>query len=1346
MVVGIDLGTTYSVCAYLDKKGEPRILENAQKSAFTPSVVWIEDSGLVHVGQLAKEHAVTDAKNVVLAVKNYMGTKKVFNEFSSGEKHTPETISGFILKKVMRDASKKLGEDIKDAIITVPAYFTDAQREATAQAAKLAGIHMVASINEPTAAALCFAKEKDIEKANVMVYDLGGGTFDVTIVTIDGQRIEVRACEGISHAGGRFFDEEIVKYVCEYIEGSHGIDLCEESYKEVLQELYIKAEQCKIELGECGQSDIEVEAGDIRETVTITRDFFESRVHIFYKRSESKMKKALQSAGMNIREIDHLLLVGGSSKIPYIQEKLREFYGRKLSCQVDPDVAVAKGAAIYGSLMETPQLQFSDVCSHSIGVVTVDPVQKKKVNSILIQKNTKLPTQISTKLRTVGSDNRSITISMTEGEFEALEDVAVLCDLKLELPQEVPAGCEVWMQLQLDQCQKAHIFLEVPSIQVHREFQFDRLHNLNEDEFLQLSDMVSDKIVAEDHDIPQKENQNLLDKLTKKRRDTRKKYVYEESVNIEEAFENIYGMQEIRRELGNLHRLLQLEEERKEVDIESSILRSTHFTIAGGKAVGKTMLAETIHKILYAYGIRSGETAHFVEGRDLASAFEQLMKTEDQTIIIENIEKCADKDGMYDRDNILWPLKKLLSRKKHTLSVLITGTTEGIHALLAQEQELQADLYKNFEIPPYTVEELMQICISMAEGRKLLIDERARGYIRKVLRRNYKKSGFTNAAYLGNMLEAASFHMADRISAKGYDEEIEIVTLVYEDFLSDDDGETEIRDAVKQLDRLIGLQSVKQVVMRKIDEANFMMEQEETGLDGGSRSVSRHLVFYGSPGTGKTTVARLMGSIYHSLGLLPENKLVECTAGDLVAGFVGQTAQKTRAKINEALGGVLFIDEAYMLSDDKGQYNAEAVAEILTQMETHKDELMVIMAGYKEEMEHFFRNTNEGLISRFPPQNRIVFEDYSPRELKEIFCSYVDSSGYVLETGCEELLEPMLEEKSKEDGFNNARGVRNTFEHVMEVLRSRVSAMEYTTREDYRLIRKIDIEHMFDKKTEEAKGKDYLLAELDSMIGLKAVKKEMERIVKSIEANLFFANHGGRSEEVRVSNMLFLGNPGTGKTTVARIFCEILEELGVLKKKGHFVEADREKLVSKFVGQTAGKTRKVVEQAYGGVLFIDEAYSLIKDHNDSYGREAVDTLLKLMEDHRDELIVIAAGYTEEMKEFIDSNSGRASRFSTTLTFEDYTIDELYEILKSSAGKNNCTIRQECEQPVKAYFLEQSRQKNFGNARAVRNLYEKLYDAMKIRIFELVKNSRDQQEIPQFEITLEDFLEVTSQEQ
>lgn len=272
MVVGIDLGTTYSVCAHVDENGVPRILDNKEGSKTTPSVVFFDGDTSIVVGEVAKDNSVINGQNVVSAVKNYMGKKNILKKKNDVE-YTPEVVSSFILKKIVQDAESSLGEKVTGAVVTVPAYFTDAQRMATKHAAKLAELNLVGMINEPTAAALCYIKKQNVKNSNIMIYDLGGGTFDVTILHVgDEDDVEVLSTGGLSNAGGRFFDQYIVDYVVSYMDDKYDIDLEDDEYCDELQELYIKAENAKIQLTNRSSTTIVLKVDRIKEQIEISKE------------------------------------------------------------------------------------------------------------------------------------------------------------------------------------------------------------------------------------------------------------------------------------------------------------------------------------------------------------------------------------------------------------------------------------------------------------------------------------------------------------------------------------------------------------------------------------------------------------------------------------------------------------------------------------------------------------------------------------------------------------------------------------------------------------------------------------------------------------------------------------------------------------------------------------------------------------------------------------------------------------------------------------------------------------------------------------------------------------------
>lgn len=500
MVLGIDLGTTYSVGAYLDEKGEPHVITNMEGAQTTPSVVYFESTSSVVVGQTAKDNSIINPDDVVSAVKNYMGEKRVFRS-SHGQEYTPEVVSSFILKKIVSDSEKRLDmtESIKDVVITIPAYFTDAQRTATEDAVKIAGLNLLGTINEPTAAALYYAVSTKLNHANILVYDLGGGTFDVTIIRIDDSDVIVKSTGGLSKVGGRFFDEELVDYVRDYVEDKYDIDLEDEEYVDAYQELFGRAEKAKWQLGNQEKATIAVRAGSVRENIVITRERFEEIVSKLYKRTEYVVKKAIKDAGIEACDLDKVLLVGGSSKIPYIEKNLSALLNKTLSHEVHPDLVVAQGAALYGRQLTAKREELGadnkiihDVCSHSIGVITIDPITCKKINSIQIKRNTSLPTEAKMNFRTAVENQEMVELSITEGEFVEVTDVAIISTANIKLPPNLSKGTKGEIHLQLDTSQLVHVFVSIPSANYEEEFTFERSANLSEDEVQMLTGIIAD--------------------------------------------------------------------------------------------------------------------------------------------------------------------------------------------------------------------------------------------------------------------------------------------------------------------------------------------------------------------------------------------------------------------------------------------------------------------------------------------------------------------------------------------------------------------------------------------------------------------------------------------------------------------------------------------------------------------------------------------------------------------------------------------------------------------------------------------------------------------------------------
>ncbi len=533
-----------------------------------------------------------------------------------------------------------------------------------------------------------------------------------------------------------------------------------------------------------------------------------------------------------------------------------------------------------------------------------------------------------------------------------------------------------------------------------------------------------------------------------------------------------------------------------------------------------------------------------------------------------------------------------------------------------------------------------------------------------------------------------------------------------------------VEEVLAELDDLVGLEEVKAEVRKIVNLAKGNEARRAQGLK--VPPMTYHMVFTGNPGTGKTTVARIVARAFAALGIAKKGQLVETDRSGLVGRYAGETAVKTNEKVDEALGGVLFVDEAYQLvSGDGDDHGKEAVATLLKRMEDDRDNLIVIAAGYTDEMRDFL-DANSGLRSRF--SKTIEFHDYTAKELAAIFRFMAKKNEFVLADDLDAGLDAAIAKltKKRDRTFGNARFVRQMFEDATGRQANRLAesgdmdatALKTLVLSDLGLDeRKVDVR---------APSVDEVLAELDELVGLKPVKDEVKRLVATVRANKLRQEKGLESNITMSYNFVFTGNPGTGKTTVARILGKAFRALGILER-ANFVETDRSGLVAKYEGQTAAKTNKLIDSAAGGVLFIDEAYQLNQGENDQYGSEAVATLLKRMEDSRGSMVVIIAGYSAEMKRFMEMNSGLESRFNRTIEFPDYSAKELSDIYRSMAKKAKYKLSADTENWLEAYvsLLTEKRDKNFGNARWARNLFEKSVERQSLRVTELSDPSADE---------------------
>lgn len=595
---------------------------------------------------------------------------------------------------------------------------------------------------------------------------------------------------------------------------------------------------------------------------------------------------------------------------------------------------------------------------------------------------------------------------------------------------------------------------------------------------------------------------------------------------------------------------------------------------------------------------------------------------------------------------------------------------------------------------------------------------------------------YVNIVFMDQLVASTYFEIGDNFEeGTNYMKKTAMESMMEENMQkavdSSQEKELSLDELMSELNQLIGLQSIKEQIVNHIKYLEFLKIRKEKGIDD-KEKITLHSVFTGNPGTGKTTVVKLLGKIYQQLGLLSKGHVNEVNRTHLIGEFIGQTAPKTQEQIEKSKGGILFIDEAYSLfrsGDDAKDFGREAIEIIIKTMSDGPTDIAIMVAGYPQEM-NVFLDSNPGLKSRF--SYYFNFPDYSPDELIEISYFAAQKLNVVISEQALELLKKIIQEayRNRDKSFGNARFAHYIVGQAKFNMGIRLTQMKNLKELDAEVIstiQKEDIDKVMQQKNiiqvqmsvDEGQLQE-ALRELNSMIGIDNIKEEVNEMVKLIR---YYKEIGQNVIGSFSLHSVFTGNPGTGKTTIARLFGRIYKALGILEK-GHIVETQRDGLIAEYVGQTAVKTKAIIDAAIGGVLFIDEAYGLT-DSKYSYGSEAIEVILKNMEDKRGQFVIIVAGYTKPMETFLKSNPGLMSRFDKFFHFRDYNQVELTQIMLKMIAEHEMSVTSEAQEYIKKYIedLYKNKDQYFGNAREIRRLVAEIIRKQNIRMADTPKEFR-----------------------
>ncbi|QHM73268.1 Stage V sporulation protein K [Mixta intestinalis] len=778
---------------------------------------------------------------------------------------------------------------------------------------------------------------------------------------------------------------------------------------------------------------------------------------------------------------------------------------------------------------------------------------------------------------------------------------------------------------------------------------------------------------------------------------------------VQQELESVIGLQSVKEYVLGLENNARVQKRREKAGYKFSPV-SMHMIFTGNPGTGKTMMARIVARYLKAIGVLTGGQLKEVTRADLVGKYvghtarltnEVIQSALGGVLFIdEAYALCRDRHDVFGIEAVD-ALVKGIEDHRDNLVVILAGYSDEMQTFLQANSGLKSRFPNLIHFDDYSADEMLKIAGITARSKGYVIDEACN----ESLIRQFEKSQIKgrndsgNGRLVRNIIESAIVEQSRRLAR---DPKADMGLLMAEDFRFDRHQDFDLESALASI---VGLENVKEAI--RAQHTMLLADEKRRKADVVvDIRQSLNIIFTGNPGTGKTTIARVMAAMFKNMGLLKQGQLIETDRSGLVSEYYGKTAEKTEAMIKSALGGVLFIDEAYSLSANSPN-DKEAIDTLVKLIEDYRGELVVILAGYKKEMADFMKN-NSGLESRFPLV--IHFPDYTVEELYKIALLQVTNKGFRLTGQAQARLHESVAAASRTASAHsgNGRMVRNMLENILRKQSARIATTEVAAAE---------LTTILPEDIGEARpgGKTYdLEAVLNDIIGLSEVKTYIRSLYARLRVLSERRKMGLPVDASQTLHMIFKGNPGTGKTMMARIIADVLAHINVIQTN-NLVETDRAGLVAGYVGQTAIKTTEKVREAMDGVLFIDEAYALAQGGANDFGREAIDTLVKLMDDNRDRLVVILAGYSQNMDEFLEMNPGLKSRFPNIIQFDDYRVDELMRIADQLYQKRGYVLEEAARQKMRALFTQAVSETAFGNGRYVRNVFEKSLNQQALRL-------------------------------